>query len=237
MEEKTQIIIYEESSKKIEAFSKTRIDFLYFKKLRTSYSWDNLLRILSKDGSPQALFFVSRMWTETDKKRLYFLTKEFPKISIMVCADGIHSLEAWKYDLLNFLEIPVRQKKINDALRKYLFVLNKNREKAIVINYNGARHMLYPSSVLYCKAEQNYSEIHTMGKDKITVIYQIGKLAGIFEKTLQMKRVGRSYLINFANIESIGKGQINFISKKNVELKLSDNYIRKVKEILADINE
>ena len=230
MQNKTKILFYSESNQLSGDISLLKLNSLYFDGARLLKDRVELNKVLSISEN-KILFYVAKE-LNTDQ-RLYLKSLiNHSDAYIVLCSDRKNAYDAWSFDLLHFLELPVSQNSINTALKKYLNQISKGEEKMIKIRYNGGLYTIAPAKILYCKGAGNYTNIFLRSGKKILVTAQLNKINQMLIGAKGIERVGKSFILNLTNIQSIGKGEISFFGNHPVKMKISDNYIRKVKKLL-----
>ena len=231
LSEKTTLIFYSENREINEKFEALSFDLTYFSGYKVIFDRSLLLTYLAK--YPRLLlFYVSKDLNNSQRLFIRKLAGEFPKLPIVLCANQKTALDAWKFDLLYFLPFPISNSEINAALKKHLRILNNNEEIPCRIKINGENYLIPPINILFCKADGNYTKIYLKHDGSYLVTYQLHEIESKLLPNWGIERVNRSYIINLRNIYRIGKGKIIF-NHRNLELKASDNLIRKIQKLLT----
>lgn len=229
--EKTKIIFYSETDQIKERFDEFYYDLVHFNGYQVIFDSQLLLKQLP-DASKKILFVIIPNFKISSRLFIQQLSKRFPNLTIVLCSNVQFALDAWKFNLLYFLSFPISNSEINFALKKYLRKINKDEAIPLRIKINGENHLISPSNILFCKADGNYTWVHSRNDGKYLVSLQLNKIVSRLSGNLGIQRVGKSYLINLDNILSIGKGKVLF-NNKTTELLASDHYIRKIQKILT----
>jgi len=228
--DKTKIFFYSESNYLSGDISLLKLDPFHFDGSRLLNTRDGLNKVLSTSHD-KILFFVAKELTVDQRLYLKSLLNHTDAY-IVLCSNRKNAFDAWSFDLLHFLELPVLQNRINTALKRYLKNTSKEADQLIKIKYNGSFYSIAPAKILYCKGAGNYTNIFLKNGKKILVTAQLHKINQMLSGAKGIERVGKSFILNLRNVQSIGKGEISFFSDKPVKIKISDNYIRKVKKLL-----
>lgn len=231
---KTALLFYTAAQNLTNHFSNVQFDTFHFEKPQQITSPEDLLQLL-EHSQPRILFFVRQKMEVQQRLFLKKLSRDYPDLQIVLCADETFALDAWNFDLLYFLAFPILQSSIDAALKKYLRQTQKHKEPLIKIKYNGGFYAIAPSKVLYCKGSGNYTQIYLKSGKNILVTAQLQKINAMLAGSRGIERVGKSFIFNLDNIREIGGGTIRFFSDQAQTLKISDNYIRRIKKLLLGI--
>jgi two-component system LytT family response regulator len=160
---------------------------------------------------------------------------------VFVTAHEQYAINALKKHAYDYLLKPVDRQQLNACVHSFLEYSNRhNRISArkmpgesmrklsrIRINTRNGVLFINPSTVLYCKAEGNYTTVCTGAKSFLCTM-NIGKI----EELLPVKgfiRIGRSYIINFEYLNMLDKRESTITLARDVhtvKLKISKRHIR-----------
>lgn len=227
-------IIIDDEKKAREAFEK--IINLYFKdKLIVMDKASNV-----KDGvmainkhNPDVVFLDIAMSNENGFKLFEYFDHYHFEV-IFTTAYTQYAVEAIKYAAIDYLLKPInfidlrdaiyryKEKKQRDSRGKRMEILLDNlntgtsiKNKVALPTPNGYQ-MESINNIIYCKADVNYTIIHTVKNEKITV----SKTLKIIEDILPSEyffRVHKSYLVNLNYIKKYSKNDGHFIVLENEE--------------------
>jgi len=138
--------------------------------------------------------------------------RSFPKhpLTILITAKPEYALEAFEYNVVDFLVKPVKEDRFLKAIHRAKEVFDSNikmlemTKEYFFIREKGTSSKLVMSEILYVQAMGDYAVIHTVDK-KYTVHYTLSAL----EKELPMSkfmRVHRSYLVALDKIDTVEEG-------------------------------
>ncbi len=149
-----------------------------------------------------------------------------PQIIIMSAKDK-YALEAFEYDVTDYLLKPVLYSRFFKAIQKVQKIINKDNAKKtnntvedigtkeIFIKSNSSLIKIYYNDIIYVEALENYILIYT--KDNNHIVHFTMK--SIEEKLPSelFKRVHRSYLVNITKIVEIGSNIIKVKYKNDIK--------------------
>lgn len=159
-----------------------------------------------------------------EKIDLLLLDVELPKVSgidflktvpdhpfvILITAKPDYAVEAFEYNIVDFLVKPVKEDRFLKAIHRAKEVFeSKNRtiesdKDYFFIREKGVSTKLVMTDILYIQALGDYINIYTSGK-KHTIHYSIGAM----EKKLpasRFMRVHRSYIIALDKVDTVEEG-------------------------------
>ncbi|MBL4707897.1 MAG: LytTR family transcriptional regulator DNA-binding domain-containing protein [Flavobacteriales bacterium] len=125
------------------------------------------------------------------------------------------------------LKILSYNKIVLDELFRLLIRKLKRKEKYIVIRELGKDIKIACHDILYIKSAGNYCEIHTVNKKHIAR-FKIGDYFELIPDKMEYLRIHRSYIIRIDQITTKSK---NSVIIGNLELKVSNSYLKELKKI------
>jgi len=191
---------------------------------------------------PQIIFLDVQMQNETG----FDLLQQIPEPDfevIFVTAHDNFAIKAFRFHAIDYLLKPLVAQELKEAVTKAIArqtsshrILNDNIQRLytqlfksdgltenLTINTAEGFKIIPLSTIIYCQANSNYTNIHLTGKQKITS----SQTLGYFEELLENKkffRAHRSYLINLMHVSSYKKGEGGSIIMSNgEEVELSRN--------------
>ena len=128
---------------------------------------------------------------------------------VMVTAYDHYALKAIKSKAFDYLLKPVNRIELKQCVQKYIENRQSNVKEStakiarIRINTRTGTVFINPETILYCKADGNYTIICTGDKQHLCSM-NLGKLSELLsgEKFI---RLGRSYIINFEHISLLDR--------------------------------
>jgi two-component system, LytTR family, response regulator len=209
------IVDDEESARKL--LNKLLEETLYFSEIRVASSVNSALEELNQ-FDPDLIFLDIKM---PGKDGFSFIDelpeKQIKPVIVFVTAYDQYAIKAIKNEAFDYILKPVNRKELRQCVVKYASrksnsnnIPKKDKtlsasEKIPRIKVNTKTGTLFinPSSVLYCKAEGNYTLVCT-GEKKHLCSMNIGKVE-ILLKSDAFIRLGRSYILNFEHITLIDR--------------------------------
>ena len=218
----------------------------YFNDLRFAHSSSSANAELRK-FDPDMIFLDIKM---PDKDGFDFL-KELSHRNgrpgvVFVTAYEQYALKAIKYQAFDYLLKPVNRKDLRQCVQKYLaagkdMVANAQMvkqqitpERMIRVKVNTRTGTLFvnPLNILYCKADGNYTIIHT-GERELLCSMNIGRLKDILPDH-SFIRIGRSLILNLEHITHLDRRQSNVTlthQGKSVTVKIPRIHLKEMEMI------
>ncbi|MCA0426763.1 MAG: LytTR family DNA-binding domain-containing protein [Bacteroidetes bacterium] len=170
---------------------------------------------------PDLIFLDIHMPGMSGFELLERLTKPYPAI-IFVSAHDEFAIRAFRYAAVDYLLKPIVRAELEESLNRTLERISDKQEQSrieeLLLNIQGLNlhkpkiaipsqsgiDFIDISEILYCKADNNYTEIHLADKRKLIA----SKTLKDFEQMLQDKnffRIHQSWLINMGAIKRLNK--------------------------------
>ncbi len=187
------------SRKIIESFVE-RTDFL-----KLTHSFSNAIEALNTVTNEEKIDLIFLDIEMPEMTGIDFLNsfKSTPQV-IIVSAQEKYALDAFEYDVTDYLLKPVTYGRFFKAAEKAFKRLNKvesDNKKEIFIKKNSALVRLSYEEILWVEALENYVVINTFD-EKYTIHFTMKSI----EKQLPLnmfKRIHRSFIVNISKINSI----------------------------------
>lgn len=215
-----------------------------FNDIRTAVSTESAQKEIS-NFDPDMIFLDIRM---PGKDGFAFLDdlpsgSNSPAIVIVTAYDQ-YAIKAIKNHAFDYLLKPINRNELKACVQKYIEmhkepdhekIKNTNEQKTfsrIRINSRTGIVFINPSTVLYCKADGNYTSICTGDK-----VYLCSMNLGKIEELLSGKgfiRVGRSYLINIEYITMLDKKESTLTlvrEGETVKIKIPRQHLKDLDQI------
>lgn len=170
---------------------------------------------------PDLIFLDIHMPGMSGFEFLEKLNKPYPAI-IFVSAHDEFAIKAFRYAAVDYLLKPIVRAELEESLNRTLERINDKKEnfriEELLLNIQGLNlskpkiaipsqtgiDFIETSEILYCKADNNYTELYLTDKRKITA----SKTLKDFEEMLSAQnffRIHQSWLINIAAIKRFNK--------------------------------
>ena len=205
-------------------FSYTRAYTLIFTKTTKSLGQE-----LAKYPNALLYYFCDSLADE-DRISLSNIISRFENIKICLCTNAKHALQAWKLQAFDFKEHPIDNQKLQESYRKFLQVEGGDI-KAFKIKTNQGLFTIPFKSVNYLKADGNYTKLGLVKDKSLIETKQLQFYEFCCENDQNMKRVHRSYIMNFRNIKKVTKDLVFFYNSER-GIKISLSLATKIKRIL-----
>jgi DNA-binding LytR/AlgR family response regulator len=239
---KAMIVDDEEGA--IKLLSKLLNELQVFREIRTAGSTDSALTEIS-NFDPDLIFLDIRM---PGKDGFAFLNdlpsnSDRPAIVIVTAYDQ-YAIKAIKTQAFDYLLKPINRKELKTCVQKYIEmhrepdngkIKNSNELKGfsrIRINSRTGVVFINPSTVLYCKADGNYTNICTGDK-----VYLCSMNLGKVEELLSGKgfiRVGRSYIFNIEYMRMLDRKESTLTlvrEGETVKIKIPKQHMKDLDQI------
>lgn len=143
---------------------------------------------------------------------------------------------AWKANTMGFLlvddndfEKPLEL--LRERIRSYP-PAELIAEDKLKINYKGGFDLIKLSEICFCSGSGNYTEIIMQNGKKKCISYPISKIDERLKKISFLERIGKSFIINYNLVKSVKKNKVIFKGTFDLELELSNTYIKRIKQNL-----
>jgi two-component system LytT family response regulator len=226
MEQKLSALIVDDEESARRLMVKLLEETLLFSDIRLAQSVDSALRELN-NFSPDLIFLDIKMpgkYGIEFVNELHFVDGK-PGI-VFVTAHDQYAIQAIKIHAFDYLLKPVNRKELKECIEKYIGkreqvfpqLVQKSEPprkiSRIKVNTRTGTVFINPATILYCKAEGNYTTICTGEKEYLCSL-NLGKLQEQLPQS-GFIRIGRSLIINFEYITLLDR-------KKNAITLVRDN--------------
>lgn len=209
-----------------------------------------LLKVLS-EHQPDLLFLDINLGSSTAFDILNELDEHINFKIVFVTASESYAVEGYKYDAIDYLLKPIKEKNLIEVVNKIEKQRSKSVPKEIIIDeikqlYGGGVssikisvsdakgvHVLKVHDIIYCQSNGNYTTFKMVDDTEIV----ISKNLKYFETQLEVykfQRIHRSYLVNIDHILQVLRDDDGLVLMTNNE-KLSLSKIHK-KELFNLLN-
>lgn len=239
------IVDDEESARKL--LSKLLEDTGYFSEIRISHSVSSAQHELMT-FSPDMIFldikmpgkdgfsFVTDFSTRSDRTGIVFVT-----------AYEQHAIKAIKNNAFDYLLKPVNRKELKSCILRFVeklkflpdltdrsVTITEPNEKITRIKVNTRTGTLFinPDTILYCKADGNYTTICTGEKQHLCSL-NLGKIEELLPRN-GFIRLGRSLIINFVYITMMDRKESSLTlirERESVTIKIPRHHMKEIDNI------
>jgi two-component system, LytTR family, response regulator len=207
MELKLSALVVDDEESARRLMVKLLEETLFFDDIRLAHSVDSALSELNNFG-PDLIFLDIKMpgkYGIEFVNELHFVDAK-PGI-VFVTAYDQYAIQAIKIQAFDYLLKPVNRKELKECIEKYMTrreeilaqqVLKSEPQKKIArikVNTRTGTVFINPDTILFCRAEGNYTTICT-GEKEYLCSMNLGRLRDQLPST-GFIRIGRSLIINF----------------------------------------
>ncbi|MEM7102539.1 MAG: LytTR family DNA-binding domain-containing protein [Bacteroidota bacterium] len=164
---------------------------------------------------------------------------EIPFNVVFITAYDEYAIKAFRFSAIDYLLKPVDIEELQDAVQKVNKRVNTTELEGKLrvlkdIVSKPFQNLALPSAegmvfvkvdnIVFCQADSNYTHVHLINNERITVSRTLGKFEELLEG-LHFARIHHSYLINLNHISRYTKNKQPTITMVNdVNLNLSQTY-------------
>ncbi|MDX2191489.1 MAG: LytTR family transcriptional regulator DNA-binding domain-containing protein [Bacteroidota bacterium] len=169
----------------------------------------SLIDKLNKSKTQLVVFDVDKLGKETveflSKNRLRFFEV------IFIGNDHHMAVQAFKLDVLDYIEKPLSIEEFNRAIRKINYRLQIETNLNIIPNRIGLPTnkgvvIMDPKEISYCEGSSNYSVIHLKNKKSEMISRTLREVENVLTR-FNFYRIHKSYLVNFYEIGMLIKSE------------------------------
>jgi DNA-binding LytR/AlgR family response regulator len=200
-----------------------------------------------KDFDPDMVFLDIRMPEKDGFDFLMDMSHRNGRPGIVfVTAYEQYALKAIKQHAFDYLLKPVNRKELKQCVQKYISGRSENTSqipqpvhqvlndkiKRVKVSTRTGTLFVNPANILYCKADGNYTVIHSGGKELLCSM-NIGKLREMLPEATFL-RIGRSLILNIEHITHLDRRQsiVTLINQgESVSVKIPRNHLKELEMI------
>ena len=180
---------------------------------------------------PKALlYYFCDTLKDEDRITLNNIISRFEHIRICLCSNAKHALQAWKLNVFDFKEHPIDNQKLQETYRKMLQAEGGD-VKVFRIKTSQGLFTIPFKSVNYLKADGNYTKLGLIKDKSLIETKQLQFYEFCCENDQNMKRVHRSFIMNFRNIKRVTTNQVFFYNSEKA-LPISMSLAKRIKRTL-----
>ncbi|GGG44970.1 LytTR family transcriptional regulator DNA-binding domain-containing protein [Bizionia arctica] len=195
-----------------------------FKVLQTEIKGEVSFFYLDEDSIDNRVLLRKLM--NTNEKEHFVLVSKNKEVSFL----------AWKANVLAFLHY--KNKDINiglldfkNRLKKYPLG-NTEVEEKLKINFKGGFDLVLINAICFCVGSGNYTYIYLEDGTRKCISYPLNVLEKRLIEVGFLKRIGKSFIVNMNRVKKVQSQHLVFKGTKEIELKLGEIYIKRVKQNL-----
>jgi DNA-binding LytR/AlgR family response regulator len=154
----------------------------------------------------------------------FLKTIEDPPIVIIMSSNGNYAIDAFSFQVTDFLLKPVSYARFQQACEKVKnSVIQKIGVDSLFIKKNKSHSKIFYKEIYYIEALSNYCIIHTK-KEKIMMLHSMKQLENKFPKSI-FRRIHKSYIANLSLVLRVDDGYLDIGDKENnFSIPLGRNY-------------
>ena len=146
------------------------------------------------------------------------------------------AIEAFKYDVLDFIPKPLDEERLRLAFNKYTFRLQNSElaTKCLPVRRGKENYLVFVNDIEYIKADRIYVEVHLRDGTKEILNKSMDRLEQI--RPSRFIRIHRSYIVDVEKIEAfkhLGSGKYQIRLRNKQILPLSRHRYKALQNILA----
>jgi two-component system, LytTR family, response regulator len=246
MDDKLSALIVDDEESARKLMSRLLEETMYFSDIRLASSVSTGIELLGS-FDPDLIFLDIKM---PDKDGFTFV-KEMPEKKIrpgivFVTAFNQYAIQAIKNEAFDYLLKPVNRKELTRCIEKYYEKkrdMQTNLKQTEVLDHIGqfprirvhtrtGTLFINPATILYCKADGNYTTICSGGKQLLCSM-NLGKIEELLPK-VGFVRLGRSHIINFEYVTMIDRKecQVTLVRESETAILKLPKHLLKDLEIL-----
>jgi|TARA_R110001592_G_scaffold57253_1_gene174008 DNA-binding LytR/AlgR family response regulator len=154
---------------------------------------------------------------------------------VVVSANKEVAFLAWKANVLAFMyyqkEVAVGFYEFLIRLKKYPPIKEEVKEK-LKISFKGGFELVAIASICFCVGSGNYTYIYLENGTRKCISYPLNVLEKRIKEVPFLNRIGKSFIVNINRIKKVQSQHLVFKGATEIELKLGDIYIKRVKQNL-----
>jgi len=227
MEHKLRALIVDDEESARQLMAKLLEETNYFSEIKLAHSVEVALKELN-DIIPDLIFLDIKMPGKYGIEFVNELHYKDGKPSIVfVTAYDQYALQAIKVHAFDYLLKPVNRKELKECVEKYILKVKELPPQSVLkpepsrkisrikVNTRTGTVFINPATILFCKAEGNYTIICT-GEKEYLCSMNLGKLKDQLSSDAFI-RIGRSLIINFEFITLLDRKKSTVTLVRNNE--------------------
>lgn len=119
-----------------------------------------------------------------------------------------HALEAFGVDASQYLVKPVTEKKLFPVLDKFLCEIEEKQKRFLLLRIEGRIRRIALEQILSCEAQGKRQCLYLMDGTQAVLRMTIAELYKMLEQYEEFVKVGASYIVNLAHIDSLNSHEL-----------------------------
>ncbi len=129
-----------------------------------------------------------------------------------------HALDAFGVGATQYLVKPVTEKELFPVLEKSLGEIDDRRNRYLLLRIDGRIQRVALDQILACEAQGKRQCLHLADGTQATLRMTIAELSKMLSEYEEFVKVGASYIINLAHVDSLNCQEVCLDSGKNIYL-------------------
>ena len=129
-----------------------------------------------------------------------------------------YALEAFDVDASQYLLKPVTEKRLSDALDRFLEFADAERKKYILLRIDGRLAKVQVNDIVYCEAQGKKQCVHLVNSGEILLRMTMTELYELLSEYPEFVRIGAAFIVNMDCIDSMSAQDIYLNTGKKIYL-------------------
>ena len=129
-----------------------------------------------------------------------------------------YALEAFDVDASQYLLKPVTEKRLSDALDRFMESAEAERKKYILLRIDGRLARVQVSDIVYCEAQGKKQCLHLANSGEILLRMTMTELYELLSEYPEFVRIGAAFIVNLDYIDSMNAQDISLNTGKKIYL-------------------
>lgn len=127
---------------------------------------------------------------------------------IFITTSSDHALEAFGVDASQYLVKPVAERQLFSILDKYFSEIEEQSKRYLLLRVDGRIRRIALEQILSCEAQGKRQCLYLQDGSQVIVRMTIAELYKMLEPYEEFVRVGASYIVNLAHVDSLNSREI-----------------------------
>lgn len=141
---------------------------------------------------------------------------------------------AWKADVAYYVDMndSTMDMSLQNGLKRANMRINDAENHKVAFNSQSQVNMVDATKILFVAAAGNYCDIHLQDGAVVTVTKQLGKMCDILSPYPNMKRVGKSLIVNINKVTSLKGCEVAFGGREKLKFDANSRCIGQLRKFL-----